>query len=573
VAPWIVVSLVVVVLLSTFSAGYAWLARQGCEGTPAAITVLSSPDQAKVLAGLAQAWTADGAEVDGRCVTAEVVTKDPSEVAAALGPSWDPRRDGPRPDVWAPDSTAWLQAAASRPEAAALVPPQRPSLARSPVVIAMPRPMAEALGWPRAQVGWLSLVRGIVKAGSRGWGAYGHPEWGRVQVGMTDPARSTAGLHALLAITDADADERTGDDELRAGLALERAVTRYVPDSSVMFEQLAEADAAGRAMGYVSAFPALERDVSQYNSTGPDVPLAALYPPEGIADADHPYLVLRAPWVDRQRQEIAASFLAFARGEEGRAAYAEAGFRGPDRSAPPELTRERGFEPELRTPPRAIQRPESVTRTIVSWTALRRRANVLAVIDVSGSMQAAVPGTGMTKLDTARRAAIRAVAQFNDSSKVALWEFSTQLAGDADHRVLVPLAPVGTTTKGVTGRERIIAALRALRPRSATGLYDTALAAYVEARRTWEPDRINAVVLLTDGRNEDPTSITREQLLARLKALADPARPVQVITIAYGADADTGVLREISRITGGRAFVSKDPADIDKVFLSALFGR
>lgn len=571
-APWIIVSLVTVLMVSTFAVGYGWLARQGCDGAPTAITVVASPDQAKVLASLAQAWTEGGAEVDGRCVTAEVVSKDSSEVAAALSPSWDSRRDGPRPDVWAPDSTAWLQVASSRPEAAALVPSLQPSLARSPVVIAMPRPMAQALRWPHDGLGWRDLATGIGRPGGGGWRTYGYG-WGAFQLGMTDPARSTAGLHALMAITDHNNDERIADDELAFSRVLERAVTHYEPDSSTMFEQLAEADAANKAMSYVSAFPALERDVSQYNSTGPTVPLVALYPPEGTADADHPYLALRAPWVDARRQQIAARFLAYARGEDGRAAYAAAGFRGPDRSPSPDLTRKRGFEPVVGPPARNVLLPDSVTRTVVSWTALRRRANVLAVIDVSGSMRDPVPGAGGTKLEVAQSAAIRAVGQFNGATKLALWEFSIRLDGERDHRRLVPLGPLDALRNGRTGRQRAVEALEGLRPRGATALYDTALAAYVEATRTWEGRRLNLVVLLTDGRNEDPESVTRERLLSRLRELVDPGKPVQIVTIAYGADADVDALQAISRVTGGRTFVSKNAADIDKVFLAAVFGR
>ena len=41
-----------------------------------------------------------------------------------------------------------------------------------------------------------------------------------------------------------------------------------------------------------------------------------------------------------------------------------------------------------------------------------------------------------------------------------------------------------------------------------TGLYDTALAAYRTALRNYDPHYSNAVVLMTDGRNEDPGSIS-----------------------------------------------------------------
>ena len=111
-----------------------------------------------------------------------------------------------------------------------------------------------------------------------------------------------------------------------------------------------------------------------------------------------------------------------------------------------------------------------------------------------------------------------------------------------------------------------------MKPVGATGLYDTALAAYLESQKAWEAGRINLVVLMTDGKNEDKDGLTRPQLLQRLQAAVRPDRPVQIVTIAYGQDADIGALQDISRVTGGRTFVSRNPADVEKVFLAALFG-
>ena len=79
------------------------------------------------------------------------------------------------------------------------------------------------------------------------------------------------------------------------------------------------------------------------------------------------------------------------------------------------------------------------------------------------------------------------------------------------------------------------------------------------------------MVLLTDGINDDPGGgINRAELLRRLKSEQDRDRPVRIITIAYGADADATSLRLISQATGGLAFVSRDPRDILHVFTDAI---
>ncbi len=574
-APWIVVAVVVALLLGGMSFGYLMLAKSGCDGTPTSVTVVASPDQFKTMSALAQEWVQSEPEMDGKCIGAVVERKEAADVAAALGPAWDPRRDGPRPDVWAPESTAWLLVAADRPDAAAMLPSNPTKLASSPVVIAMPKPMAEALKWPQAQLGWRDII-GTFGAGKT-WADFAENEnWGRFRIGMTDPARSTAGLHALFSITDFNNDQEVSSEEIKAGLVFERAVTTYVSDSSKLFEGLAKQDAVSRenALGYVSAFPALESDVAAYNNTNPKVPLAPIYPKEGTADANYPYTVLKAPWVDIERQRIANEFLDFLRSETGRKAYGEAGFRSPDRSTAdaPDLTAERGFQSNIATESREVLAAESVTKTVVSWTALRRRANILAVLDTSGSMNEKPPGFPASKLQIVQLAAGKATSLFSDGTKISLWEFSTNRTPTTDYKELVPMTLMGGKVNGVPTRQVMGGAIRGLQAKGNTGLYNTTIAAYKSAVEQWEADRLNLVVIMTDGQDDNVNGLKRDQLIAQLKQASRPDRPVQIVTIAYGSEADVSSLQEISRATGGRTFISRNPQDVEKVFLAALFG-
>jgi Ca-activated chloride channel family protein len=85
---------------------------------------------------------------------------------------------------------------------------------------------------------------------------------------------------------------------------------------------------------------------------------------------------------------------------------------------------------------------------------------------------------------------------------------------------------------------------------------------------------VTIVVVLTDGRDEDsPFAMTKAQFLQKLGALRDPARPVPVFGIGYGADADMATLTDMAKLTGGSAAASNDPADLAsamaKIFLAA----
>jgi Ca-activated chloride channel family protein len=123
---------------------------------------------------------------------------------------------------------------------------------------------------------------------------------------------------------------------------------------------------------------------------------------------------------------------------------------------------------------------------------------------------------------------------------------------------------------GGTRRDAVDAALGGMRPRADTGLNDTALAAYEEMTRNYTPGRLNEVVLLTDGKNDDPGSTSQQALVAKLREEYDPAKPVRLITIAFGAEADTAALREISAATHARSYESRDPKTILDVFINAL---
>ena len=78
---------------------------------------------------------------------------------------------------------------------------------------------------------------------------------------------------------------------------------------------------------------------------------------------------------------------------------------------------------------------------------------------------------------------------------------------------------------------------------------------------------------MTDGANEDPDSISREQLLDVLAREQDPARPVIIVTIGITDDADAAALADISRVTGGSTYIARDPSEISEVFVNALAHR
>jgi Mg-chelatase subunit ChlD len=210
-----------------------------------------------------------------------------------------------------------------------------------------------------------------------------------------------------------------------------------------------------------------------------------------------------------------------------------------------------------------------INKVLGDWTRLSLSAHSLAVVDVSGSMAELVGNK--TRMQLTIEAAVGGLKLFPDNAALGLWTFSTKIGkNNADFKELVPIGKLSGTQ-----RQKITTALagqKAIKGGS-TGLYDTAIAAVQAVRSGYDSGAVNAVLLFTDGRNEDPGSHTLAETVATLKALKDPARPVRIIALGMGPDADINELQALATATGGQAYLAKNPQDLATVFINALQSR
>ena len=88
------------------------------------------------------------------------------------------------------------------------------------------------------------------------------------------------------------------------------------------------------------------------------------------------------------------------------------------------------------------------------------------------------------------------------------------------------------------------------------------------ARFYAELERINAVVVLTDGEDTD-SSLDADEVVRRVRAQSDSEHQVRIFTIAYSAGAQGAAkqLEAIAKASGGQAYTS-DTADIETVYRS-----
>jgi len=543
------------------------------------LNVAASFEKSKLLVLLADQYESGRPTVNGRCINVVISRVASGEAEQALLRGWDEVSDGaPAPDVWSPAATTWVNLLEFHLQSAGLpkmVPAATPFIVQSPLVIAMPKPMAQAMGWPAKDIGWTDIFD--LAQNPDGWARYNHPEWGQFKLGKTSPLSSTSGLHALIATHYAGGGKGDGSaPEPRTTTfmrTVESSVVHYGDTVATYLKDLLACDDRGQAEQCVSAIAIEEKQVWDYNHGNPTsdvpaprgvvptVPLAAIYPREGTLIANHPYVTLTT---DDLKRRAADSFREFLQGPEAQARFKSVALRGYQGDPGPEITTANLLDPGKPSAISPLPVPAVIADIQASWKAIRKPARVLLVVDVGTSMTERAPESAKTKLEVAKEAASAALDDFGLADEVGLWSFSSAAGSEPPYREVLAPAPI-SQQRALLKQE--IAALAPGAQRKA--LYTTLDAAVASMRARYDTARINAVVLLTDGGNDDPTNNDLLGLERTLRAQPND-RFVRVFTVGFGGKADLGTLEDIALAARGGAYTDRDRRAMSKILASVV---
>ncbi|MCP2638176.1 substrate-binding and VWA domain-containing protein [Microbacterium sp. HD4P20] len=539
------------------------------------VHVLSSHENAQMVEHLTSAYNSAPRNVAGSCVTV-ASTKEKSGVAATIVATGFPSvPDDQKPTVWLPDSTTWVDVAQS--QGATALRPEGTSIATSDIVLAMPQPLAEAVGWDETAPTWAEVFEAAGDADL--WSALGHPEWGSFKLGKTSPLMATSGEAAMYASFGTAAGslaafsaQHVADAAVLAAVhANELSTSHYMATPEHFLWHARQAEASGTAADFLSAVIVDEKSVWDYNrgitsrdgvtrsqEAPPAEQLVPIYPADGYYAANNPAMRLTGAWIDPIESEAAADFIRFTRTAQGQEAVRAAGYRDLNRQLDPvvasigRLTAEQaGVIP--------FPAAEVVTAVQDAFPEVRKRANVLFLLDVSGSMDAPISPND-TKLTQAKKAIEAALGHFTTGDDVGLAGFAQAPDGAMVPGLISPVADIGGARDGFLG------ALGGIVSMGDTPLYQAVDTFTAQQAAAWSADRINAVVLLSDGENDAPNAPTigAEQMLENLRHLHH-STPVLVFTLAYGADADVATLQSISSATGAHYYDATDPSQLEAV--------
>jgi Ca-activated chloride channel homolog len=424
------------------------------------------------------------------------------------------------------------------------------NLVLSPVVIAVWKPMAEALGWGTKPVGWSEIL--ALSKNPEGWSSLQAPQWGQFKLGHTHPEFSNSGLISILAETYAGAGKTAG---LSLGDVARPEVEEFVRGiESTIVHYGASTGFFGKKMfqqgpGYLSAAVLYENMIVEANSGKYQLPfpIVAIYPKEGTFWSDHPAGVVDAEWNSPEQRRAAKRYIQFLLAPEQQRRAQSYGFRPGlvDIALASPLDKAHGVDPSEPKTTLEVPKPEVIQAVGQLWQKAKKHSRVVLVMDTSGSMNSG------GRIENARKGAAQMLRLMKDADTFSLIAFNTRINWAMRSQ---PLA------QGRATAEKTIASLWA---NGGTALYDAVLAAYDDLQKSPDSGKISAVVVLTDGL--DTNSKTSLEELMKAIQFDSEKSSTRVFTIAYGDDANKAILQRIADATQAKSYAGT-PENIESVF-------
>ncbi len=457
-----------------------------------------------------------------------------------------------QPTVWSPGSRLWvtrLKQTWSDRTGRSIIQAECPATIRVPLAIAMWEPMAKALGWPDEAIGWNDLAD--LSTNPAGWGVYGHPEWGQFKFGHPHPEHSNSGMLSLIAEVYAAAEVTTDltIEQVKSDLvqervgAVEQNVYHYGKTDVHILERMTQ-----RGPDYLHAVTSYESNVVRWNKNHAaelQFPLVTIYPASGTFWVQNPYCILNAAWVTPEQQEAAEIFRNYLLSPEQQTLTIETGLRPADETIPltSPLDMAHGAVPGITPadiPPLPYPSDELTSHIIDTWHRVKKKATVVLVIDISGSMEG-------DKIRQASQGASSFIDQMDPADEIQVIIFS-------DKAIKLPNSgSVGANA------ESLRTMIEGLYAGGGTALHQAVISSLdsideLKALNEAEGERrIYGIVLLSDGLNETDDGISQADMFSRLPS-GNEASGVKIYTIAYGDDADFDLMATLSNRTNGKQF-------------------
>jgi Ca-activated chloride channel family protein len=447
------------------------------------------------------------------------------------------------------------------------------NLLLTPQVIALWKPLAESLGWPKRAIGWaeiLAWITNIPYSSSPSsqnelltaplLDANGEPSShhsvklsyeprGHFKLTHPHPQHSNTGLLSLFNQIYAAADKLTGlspnevkQSKIANYLAIiQSTVTHYGESGRFCYEQLIN-------NGSNHLFAALLEEywvIKSYSQSLP-MPLVAIYPKEGTVWNEYPIGIVERDWVTPAHREAAYIYMEYLLAKPQQEQALPFGFRPANVSVPlaKPIDLEHGVNPHEPKVTLEIPTLEVIDAMMKLWHQQKKLAYLTIVLDISGSMRE-------SRIHHLRQSALRLLTTLADNDYISLLSFHQELTWMTENTPVELL------------RERLARQIRYQFAGGGTPLYDAIDQAYTTALQN--PSLTNfipIIVVFSDG-EDNQSQISLDQLLTKI-AFDSEQRPIRIFTIGYGTNVEE--LKAIAKVSQGQFY----PATEIDIFLQHI---
>jgi hypothetical protein len=502
-----------------------------CVGGRETVAVIVDPSIVDPVQQLAQSFNSSAGPVGDHCMSVNVKPAASDAVLGGFVGKW-PAELGAQPALWIPGSSisaARLAAAAGQKTIS-----DSRSLVTSPVLLAVRPELQPAL----ANQSWSTLPG--LQTNPNALAGLNLPAWGSLRLALPMGGNGDASYLAGEAVAAASAPAGTPATQGTASARTLLTAQPKLADNSLTEAMNTLLKPGDVATAPVHAVITTEQQLFERGQSLSDAKsaLGSWLPPGPVPVADYPTVLLNGGWLSHEQTSAASEFTHFMRKPEQLANLAKAGFRvngvKPPSSA---ITSFAALAPSLSV-------GDGAMRATLAEAMAAPSSGLAATIMLDQSMPTQEGGkTRMANVVAALNDRIKALPP---TSVVGLWTFDGH-----EGRSEVAAGPLADP---VNGQPRVAALTAALDKQysSAGGAvsFTTLRMLYQDMQAKYVAGQANSILLITAGPHTDQ-SLDGPGLQNFIRTSADPARPIAVNVIDFGADPDRSTWEAVAQLSGG----------------------
>jgi hypothetical protein len=509
-------------------------AAGGCVGGQETVPVVADPSIADAIGQFAESYNKSAGPIGDRCMVVSVKPANSDAVLNGFIGKW-PAELGGQPALWIPGSS--ISAARLAGATAQKTVTESHSLATSPVVLAIRPQLAPAL----ASQNWAALPG--LQTNPNALAGLNLPAWGSLRLAL--PANGNADASFLAGEAVAAASVPPGAP-VTQGTGAVRSLLSAQPklaDNSLTEAMNTLLKPGDAATAPVHAVVTTEQQLFQRGQSLPDAKgaLAFWLPPGSAAVADYPTVLLSGSWLTREQASAASEFSRFMHKSDQQAKLAKAGFRV--NGVKPPSSPVTNF-PSL---PAAVSVGDDAMRATLAEAMASPSSGQATTIMLDQSM----PGQegGKTRLANVIGVLQDKIKALPGSAVVGLWTFDGH-----EGRSEVASGPLSDPVNPSSGQPRSAALAAALDKQYSSGggavSFTTLRMLYQDMQANYHAGQNNSILLITAGPHTDQT-LDGPGLQDFIRKSADPAKPIAVNVIDFGADPDRATWEAVAQLSGG----------------------